>query len=213
MLSEIDKAIARERIKDLSANIAGQFGGPEINIKKWLDQLFPVLLLFQSQYGCKDYAFMIAESPLPLDESQSLSIDALWEFMSRGFECFRIDLNTRFGLLTPVFSRAELLNISAYCYDNNVPALYIVGGEEVWLYNKEGRAIAFYNFAHPEVTTGRRFGRNSRSYKDYKRVIEEQEKKQLINKIDEIWDDRRNRILISNRKTEKMLQTFYWVCT
>ncbi len=205
MLTRTDNIIAAKKIKSLSANIAGQLSLPEIDIQNWMQKLFPVLLDFHSQYGNRQYVFILEKS-LSHDEANLLDTNLLWGFISKGIECFNVDLNIMFSLADELNS-SEIVDICNYCYSNAVPALYVFG-EEISLYNKAGRCIAFYNFVHPEVSARNRLGLNARSYRDYKLVIEEQGAKQLVNKIDRIWADRSNRILISNRQTEKILQNY-----
>jgi len=205
MLSKIDIMIAEKKIKSISANIAGQLGIPEIAIHTWMEGLFPVLQDFYSRHGSRQLALVISKTSLPISDSEALNATALWNFVSRGIECFQIDMALRFSLTD--LDNSEIVTVSDYCYQNKVPALHVLG-EDSHLYNIEGRSVAFYNFVHPEVRTRTRTGINARSYRDYKLVIDEQGPKQLISKIDEIWHDRNKRILIANRQTEKMLQTF-----
>ena len=205
LLSGIDSIIAESKIKSLSANIAGQLMLPEIDVQNWMKKLFPILINFHAQYGNRQVAFIISNTSLSPENSEDLSVDLLWNFVSRGIECFCIDLKLRTSMTN--LSSSEMVDVSDYCYSNKIPALHLLG-EDIHLYNDDGRSVAFYNFVHPQVSTRTRMGLNSRSYRDYKLVIEEQGPKQLINKIDELWDDRNKRILIANRKTEKILQTF-----
>ncbi|TEB11291.1 hypothetical protein Psfp_03989 [Pelotomaculum sp. FP] len=205
MLSGIDDAIAEFKIKSLSANIAGQLMLPEIDIQNWMKKLFPVLIGFHAKYGNRQFVFIICNSLLSPENSEDLNKDILWAFISRGIECFCIDLNLRITIAE--LSSSEMVDVSDYCYSNKIPSLHVLG-EDIHLYNVAGRSVAFYNFVHPQVSTRTRIGLNARSYRDYKLVIEEQGPKQLINKIDEIWHDRNKRILIANRQTEKILQTF-----
>ncbi|EHQ88998.1 hypothetical protein [Desulfosporosinus youngiae] len=205
MLTRIDNMIAAKKIKSLFANIAGQLDLPEIDIQDWIQKLFPILLDFHSKYGNRQYVFILNKLSLPSEESQLLNPETLWNLISKRIECFNLDLNIMFSISG--LNSSEIVDVCDYCYDNAIPALYVFG-EEICLYNREGRCVAFYNFVHPEVTTRNRIGLNARSYRDYKLVIEEQGTKQLINKIDEIWIDRSKRILIANRQTEKILQNF-----
>lgn len=205
MLSKTDNMIAMQKVKALSANIAGQLMLPEIDIQNWINKLFPILLDFHTQYGNRQYTFIISEQYLQPEEAELLHIGALWDFISRGVECFQIDLERKFCLSE--LDSSEIVALTDYCYKNKTSALYVFG-EEISLYNKDGRCVAFYNFAHPQVMFRNRTALTARSYRDYKLVIDEQGPKQLVNKIDEIWADRSKRILISNRETEKVLQTF-----
>lgn len=205
LLSGIDTVIAESKIKSLSANVAGQLMLPEIDIQNWMKKLFPVLREFHTKYGNRQFVLIICNSPLLRENSEDLNADRLWGFISRGIECFCIDLNLRITIAE--LSSSEMVDVSDYCHSNKVPLLH-VSGEDIHLYNVEGRSVAYYNFIHPQVKTRTRMGLNSRSYRDYKLVIEDQGSKQLINKIDEIWHDRNRRILIANRRTEKILQTF-----
>lgn len=205
MLSKIDNMIAEKKIKSMSANIAGQLSIPEITIHNWMKELFPVLKGFFSIYGNRQIALIISNAPLPIENTEKFDTTKLWEFVSKGIECFQIDMALRFGLTE--LKSSEIVDVSDYCYRERVAALHVLG-EDSQLYNIEGRAVAFYNFVHPEVDTRNRTGLSARSYRDYKLVIDDQGPKQLVDKIDEIWHDRNKRILIANRKTEKILQTF-----
>lgn len=205
MLSKFDNIIAEQKIKSMSANIAGQLDMPEITIHTWMEEFFPVLKNFHSTYGNHQIALIISKTPLPIKDTEKFDATSLWGFVSRGIECFQVDMALQLGLTG--LKSSEIVDISDYCYREKVPALHVLG-EDSQLYNIKGRAVAFYNFVHPEVDTRKRTGLNARSYKDYKLVIDDQGPKQLIGKIDEIWHDRNNRILIANRKTEKILQTF-----
>ena len=205
MLSKTDNMIVEKKIKSLSANIAGQLGIPEVDIHTWMGVLFPVLQNFYSTHGNRQIALVISRIYFSNEESEVFNAITLWEFMSRGIECFQIDMKLRIKLTD--LDNSEIVTVCDYCYQNKVPVLHIFG-EDCHLYNTEGRSVAFYNFVHPEIETRMRTGINARSFRDYKIVIEEQGTKQLISKIDEIWYDRKKRILISDRKTEKILQVF-----
>jgi hypothetical protein len=204
MLSKTDAMIATMKIKGISPNIAGQLGLPEIVIHKWIETLFQIFLDFYIKYGNRQFVFIISESLLKQDNFL-LQTDILWSFVSKGFECFCIDLEHRFCLSE--LNSSELEDVCVYCNTNKVLAIHVLG-DGISLYNKEGLSISFYNFVHPQVNRRNRFSLNARSFRDYKLVIEEQGQKQLIKKFDDIWDDRNKRILIANRKTEKILQKF-----
>lgn len=206
MMTKIDNMIAEQKIKSLSVNIASQLDMPEITTQSWLGKLFPVLQDFYYSYGGNhQLAIVISESSLPICSSIAFEPNTLWGFVSKGIECFLIDIELRF-CLAPL-GNSESVTVSDYSYQNKVPALHVLG-EDCHLYNREGRSVAFYNFAHPEVQTVRRMGKDARSYKDYKLIIDEQATKQLVHEIDVIWHDRNKRILIGNRRTEKVLQKF-----
>lgn len=205
MLSKTDAMIATKKIKGISANIAGQLMLPEIDIHKWIETLFQIFLDFYTKYGNRQLVFIISESLFQQESSDQLQADTLWGFVSKGCECFTIDLEHRFCLSEP--NSSELEDVCDYCHINKALAIHVLG-DGISLYNKEGRSISFYNFVHPQVNKRSRHSLNARSYRDYKLVIEEQGPKQLVNKIDEIWADRNKRILIANRKTEKILQNF-----
>lgn len=205
MLSKVDNNIAINKIRSISANIAGQLNLAEVDIKIWLIKLFHILEEFYCKYHNRQFVLAISDKKLTDDDLKILSADLLWEFISKGIECFQIDLDLNFSYTSDIKS-SEITDISKYCCQNKLPVLRFFG-EDCHLYDIEGHPVVFYNFIHPEVEKQRRTGIDARSYRDYKLVIDEQGEKQLTNKIDEIWHDRDNRILIA-RKTEKMLQNF-----
>jgi len=205
MLSKIDSIIANSKINSLSANIAGQLKLTEIDIKEWLEKLINILHDFHLKYGNYQFVLILNNYLKRYDSSILLSSELLWDFISKKQECFYI--NSELNICLANISDSEIETVSKYCFDNKVPALHVTG-EGMSFYDIKGLSICYFNFVHPQVDKRNRLGLNARSYRDYKYVIDEQSAKQLVNKMDEIWADRKKRILNANRKTEKILQAF-----
>lgn len=199
MLSDIDKAILSDWIKNPAIEIAAVLKKPTCDIVNWLETLYDKMHDIYIDLGSTYFVFCLA----PLQSgSVELCSNSINDLCKSGIYACNIDMQYT---ITPNLQlrSADEIEFGQYCHDNNVVAIYL-NGEMLAVYI-EGRIKYRINVAHTQAHSVPRFSHGSRGCRDYHILVDDHSKWELVNRMDIIWKDKAGRIFRGG-ETEKMLQ-------
>lgn len=200
MMSLIDKEILRDVIKNASTDIALSLSSTLADIEPWLSNFCEVTSEFYKKYGHAVFAFEINPK---VNANTAFTVGVLNDMRKNGRECAIINLENNVSILSNM-QDADSLTVANYGFEKKIP-IARVDGDSVEIFI-EGRLVNRVNVMHPASNKEKRIGKLSRSHREYKLLIDDHSTRQLINCMDDYWENRKNRILKSG-ETELIFQT------
>ena len=206
MLSDIDKQILQDIIKNPSTGIANALSIATHFVEKWFYDCCEIFHQVYLENGQAVVAFVVDSQ---LTSLVKFSSDFVKNMINSDRETAVIDLHLAVNYVTEL-SSADRLVVSNYGEQNKKVILRLDGEIlEVWI---NGFLRHMVNVMHPISQKEKRVNKYARSYKDYKLLVDDHSAMRLINLMDEYWHDRGKRILRKG-DTEKYFQKslFDWL--
>ncbi|WP_017690445.1 hypothetical protein [Paenibacillus sp. PAMC 26794] len=205
-LSRHDKVLLSELIGDASTLIAGAFKTDILRVKNFLNKLMELVKRINEENGNIVFGFELHEK---LDSDMELVAEDIMHCRQSGRECIKIDLQNNFLPISDILV-ADLDKISNFSADNERIFIRVEGTVIQTIINGVIRKkvdVLAPGAREPRLT---KYGRSGSSYA---LLIKDHHKIQLPKEMEFFWNDRRKRVLIAERQTEKILQNslFRWI--
>lgn len=190
MLSEMDKQILHNTIKNIAVEIALCLRTTSRVTEQWLHSCCNIFHEVYLNNGQVVLAFLVK---VEVNSPIVCSLQIVQNMINNHVEAAEIDLelNIKFECELPSADQIEIAQHGS----EHKSVIIRIDGEILEVYIK-GLYKKRINLVYPLSQSEKRVGKSQRSHKDYKILIDDHSKKRLINLMGEYWADREKRLLI-----------------